>query len=604
MVGELVMGLLPRDEVPKQDQWNVSAMYHDFGVWNKDFIEFSKKESFEKLLSFKGKLTTSAQSLRQALDCYFAVSRHLEKIYTYAHLRHDEDVAELDAKNAYEKAMNAYHDFREKSAFFEPEILSMSETEFKARLQDEALAPYKIYLESVYRQKAHTLSEDKEELLSMASKAVAGGQKVFSAFLNADSKFADILDKDGKSHELSLGSYNLYLRSQDRILRKNAYEALHSHFLKYENTLCEMLTAHVESHVFNARARNFKSSLEAALFPYQIDTKVYKNLISTVKKKASSLHRYAKIRQKNMGLDHLEPYDLYVPMVKEVNFDIPYEEAEKMVLEAAMFLGADYHAKLSSGLLKDRWVDRYENLRKRTGAYSSGCYDSMPYILMNYHNTLSDAKTLCHEGGHSMHTLLSQQNQPYQYASYSIFVAEVASTFQEEVMFRDLIKKTNDPKKKAYLLNQMIEDIRATLFRQTMFAEFELKIHEFVENGTPLTPHLLRQEYKQLYHDYYGDHLKLGDEISIEWARIPHFYYNFYVYQYATGISAAVSLVNRCEAVGQSAKTDYLTFLKSGSSDYPINLLKKAGVDMEKEEPILSAIKYFDQLLDEFEKTH
>lgn len=604
IIGELIMGQLPREEVPKQDQWNVSAMYKDFLVWNNDFSHFSKKETFDKLLSFKGKLAGDAVSLRQALDHYFDISRHLEKIYTYAHLRHDEDVAEKEAKNAYERSLNIFHEFKEKTAFFEPEILSMNEETFQKRLKDPQLASYKIYLESIYRQKKHTLTEDQEALLSMASKALSGGQKVFSAFLNADSKFADILDQEGKSHELTLGSYNLYLRSHDRVLRKNAYQALHAHFLKYENTLCEMLSAHVEAHAFNAKARHFKSSLEAALFPYQIDTSVYKNLIATVKKKAASLHTYAKYRKKQMGLQELEPYDLYVPMVKEVSFDIPYEEGEKMVLEAAKFLGNEYYQKLSNGLLKDRWVDRYENLRKRTGAYSSGCYDSMPYILMNYHNTLSDAKTLCHEGGHSMHTLLSKENQPYQYASYSIFVAEVASTFQEEVMFRDLIKKTQDPKKKAYLLNQMIEDIRATLFRQTMFAEFELKVHEFVENGTPLTPHLLREEYKKLYHEYYGEHLKIGDEISIEWARIPHFYYNFYVYQYATGISAAISLVNRCEKLGDSAKQDYLNFLKSGSSDYPINLLKKAGVDMESEEPILSAIDYFDELLKEFEKTN
>jgi oligoendopeptidase F len=308
------------------------------------------------------------------------------------------------------------------------------------------------------------------------------------------------------------------------------------------------------------------------------------------------------MRKNLMHLEKLEPYDLYVPLVKDVKMDISYTEAEKKVLEAAAFLGQDYHQKLSLGLLKQGWVDRYENLRKRSGAYSSGCYDSLPFILMNYQNTLSDAKTLCHEAGHSMHTLLSKENQPYQYSGYSIFVAEVASTFQEEVMFRHLISHTKDQKTKAYLLNQMIEDIRATLFRQTLFAEFELKMHEFVEQGIPLTPKLLKEEYKNLYKEYYGDNLNVGDDISIEWARIPHFYYNFYVYQYATGISAAISLVNRCETQGEKAKHDYLNFLKSGSSDYPINLLKKAGVNMEQEAPIFDAVAYFDHLMSQFQE--
>lgn len=602
LIGDIVMGQLPRSEVPKQDQWNVSTMYNDLAVWQLDYKTWQMPGAFSDLLNLKGKLTSSVEDLKKGLDAYFSISRHLEKIYTYAHLRHDEDVAEPATKNAYEEAVNLYHSFREKSAFVEPELLKMSESTFKNMVNSPLLADYKVYLDSVYRMKPHTLTEDKEELLSMASKALSGGQKVFSSFLNADSKFDSIKDSQGKEYELTLGTYNLYLRNQDRVLRKNAFEAMHRHFLKYENTLCEMLTAHIESHVFGARARHFNSALEAALFPNQIDTNVYKNLIKSVKDKASSLHRYAQIRKKQMGLTELEPYDLYVPMVKDVEMKISYEEAEKKVLNAAGFLGKAYLQKLSEGLLKQGWVDRYENLRKRSGAYSSGCYDSMPFILMNYQDTLSDAKTLCHEAGHSMHTLLSAENQPYQYSNYSIFVAEVASTFQEEVMFRHLIDQTTDKKTKAYLLNQMIEDIRATLFRQTMFAEFELKVHEFVEKGIPLTPSLLREEYKKLYKDYYGSHLNIGDEISIEWARIPHFYYNFYVYQYATGISAAISLVNRCEKLGDLAKQDYLNFLKSGSSDYPINILQKAGVDMEKEQPIFDAISYFDELLSEFEK--
>jgi oligoendopeptidase F len=602
LMRELIMGQTPRAEVPKQDMWQVSSLYADLPVWQADYKKWSDLDSWKEFLSLKGSLTTSAQTLKKGLESYFGISRHLEKIYTYAHLRHDEDVADHITKKAYEEAVNLYHQFREKSAFLEPELLSMDETTFKQRLNDPSLKEYKIYLEGLYRLKPYTLSADKEELLSMSSKALSGASKVFSSFLNADSKFGTIVDAQGAPHELTIGSYNLYLRSQDRVLRKNAFEAMHRHFLKYENTLCEMLSAHVQSHVFQARARGYQSSLEAALYPYQISTSVYKNLIQAVKKRCASLHSYAKMRQTLMKLDLLEPYDLYVPLVKDVKMEISYEEAEKKVLEAAGFLGNIYQQKLCDGLLKQGWVDRYENLRKRSGAYSSGCYDSRPFILMNYQNTLSDAKTLCHEAGHSMHTLFSNEHQPYHYASYSIFVAEVASTFQEEVMFRHLVSQTKDKKVKAYLLNQMIEDIRATLFRQTMFAEFELKIHEFAESGVPLTPDLLKGEYKKLYQEYYGSHLHISDEICIEWARIPHFYSNYYVYQYATGISAAISLVNRCEKLGDSAKKDYLNFLSAGSSDYPLNILKKAGVDMEKETPIFDAIDYFDKLVKEFKE--
>jgi len=597
------MAQVQRKEIPEKDRWHVGAMYPDLDAWKKDYQNVCSSSNLDTFLQYKGKLGSSSQNLKKALDAYFEISRHLEKIYTYAHLRHDEDVAEPDTKKAYEEAVNAYHHFKEKSAFLEPELLKMSPEAFQTMLAHKELSEYKLFLERIYLFKAHTLSEPEEALLSMAGKPLSGAQKIFSSFLNADTKFPSIKDKEGKVYELTHGTYALYLRSPDRILRKNAFETLHRHFLSYENTLCDMLSAHVESHVFNAKARRFKNSLEAALFPNQIDVDVYKNLIQSVKKRANSLHQYAEIRKRHLGLSVLEPYDLYVPMVQDVEFHIPYEEAEKMVVEAARFLGADYANTLSKGLLEERWVDRYENLRKRSGAYSSGCYDSMPYILMNYQNTLSDAKTLCHEAGHSMHSLLSRSHQNYPYADYSIFVAEVASTFQEEVMFRDLISKTNDPKKKAYLYNQMFEDIRATLFRQTMFAEFELKIHEYVESGVPLTPQLLKQDYATLYQQYYGHHLHIGEELSMEWARIPHFYSNFYVYQYATGISAAISLVNRCDKLKEPAKQDYLSFLKSGSSQYPLALLKQAGVDMTESKPIFDAIDYFDHLLESFEKS-
>jgi oligoendopeptidase F len=381
-------------------------------------------------------------------------------------------------------------------------------------------------------------------------------------------------------------------------LRQSAFEGIHRSFLKYENTLCELLSGQVQNSLFQTRSRNYPSCIEGALFPHQIDTSVYTGLIKAVRARLPSLHKYMKKRKEALKVDELHMWDLHVPLVQDVNLSFTYEEAEKLVIESVAPLGREYQEALSKGLLKGRWVDRYENARKRSGAYSSGCYDSMPYILMNYNGNFQDLMTLAHEAGHSMHSLNSNQHQPYQYSHYPIFLAEVASTFNEELMFLHLGKQELTKDQRRFLINQQIEDIRSTFFRQTMFAEFELKIHELAEQAVPLTPQLLKEIYHQLNVDYFGEALSVDTLIDIEWARIPHFYSHFYVYQYATGISAAHSLYRR--VIEENGREDYLKFLSSGSSHFPLELLKRAGVDMKSTQPVAALIDHFDHLVDDF----
>ncbi len=604
----LQSGSLPREEIPSRDKWNVEALYKNFNAWKKDFEEWGQPASsaWVGFTQYKGKLSEGPEKIKACLEQYLLVKRNLSKIYVYTHLNHDVDISEPEAKTAHDRALTSIRDFEEISSWFVPEILSQQDAYLHKCLSSESLAPYKVFLETIIRLKPHVLSADQEAIMSLSGNSIEGSEmdearKIFSSFLNADLTFQPALDSQGKPHHVSLGTYSKLLNSTDRVLRENAFLRVHEKFLEFENSLCEMLSAHVQKHYFVAKARKYTSCLEAALYQYQIDTGVYHNLIQTVKENLPVLHKYMALRKKILGVQELHCYDLYVPLVEGVEFPLSYEKAEEMVIESAGFLGQTYQNDLKKGLLQERWVDRYENQQKRSGAYSSGCFDSMPYILMNYHGTLRDVFTLCHESGHSMHTLLSHRHQPFQYADYPIFVAEVASTFLEEVLMRHLTKKAESPKHKAYLINQKIEDIRATLFRQTLFAEFELLIHNLVEKGTPLTPDLLKKEYHRLYAEYYGENLIVDAQVDIEWARIPHFYSNFYVYQYATGISAALSLVNRIEKEGDKAKEAYLQFLSSGSSKFPLELLKIAGVDMTKKDPIQDAVDYFGKLVEELE---
>lgn len=595
-----------RSEIADEHKWNVEALYKDLATWNKEFNDLAgeKKEGcrFPEIKKMKGSISEGAEKLVKLLEISFKIERSIMKLYTYAHLRHDEDVVNDKHKNAYDRISLLYHEYDNETSWIQPEILQLDDVKFQNYLKATELKDYHVYLQKIYELKPHTLSEDKEALLSLAGKALETPQKAFSLLNDADLKFPDIDSGEGEKKALSYGSYLLYMQSKDRSLRKNAFTKLHQEYEKFENTICELINGQVQKYTFLAKARNYPSSLHAALHPHQIDPKVYHNLIQTVRENISSLHRYMHLRKKLLGVDELHFYDLHVSLVPEFEKKYSFEEAKDYILQSISGMGAEYQKILEKGFGTEKWVDLYENNRKRSGAYSSGCYDSSPYILMNFHGTLRDVMTLSHEAGHSMHSYHSNKGQLYQYSQYPIFLAEIASTFHEDLLFRFLYEKASSHKEKCYFLNQKIDDIRATLFRQTQFAEFEIKLHSLVEQGTPLTPATLKEAYRQLNIDYYGPALTIDPEIDVEFLRIPHFYYNFYVYQYATGISAASTLVEQVLSDGDVARDAYLKFLSSGSSKYPLDLLKDVGVDMQTKEPIVKLLKRFDGFVAQLEK--
>lgn len=597
--------IVERSQVAEQDQWNVQALYPDFETWETEFLKANRqdqKPKWPEIAAYKGRLHEGPQVLKECLEKMLDISRNLSKLYTYAHLRHDEDIANDPYKRAYSQITSLLHDFNEETSWFEPELLALPDAVIQAYLASPVLADYRFHIEKIVRIKKHMLSIENEELMALAGKALQAPNKAFSAINDADFKFGSIADKTGKPRELSHALYGIYIRDQDRTLRANAFKQMHGKYLKYENTLCELLNGQIQAHVFNARARKYGSCLEAALFPKNIDTQVYHALIKAVHSKMSSLHKYIKLRKRVLGLDEMHLYDMYVPLTPNVDIKMNFKEAVDLVVESVAPLGSSYQNILKKGLNQDRWVDRFENKNKRSGAYSSGCYDSMPYILMNYKNILRDVFTLAHEAGHSMHSHLSHTHQPYHQSDYPIFLAEVASTFNEELLMGLMLQRAKTKEEKIFLVNQKIEDIRGTLFRQTMFAEFELKVHEMAEQHIPLTPKILKDSYRQLNQHYFGDAAVIDPEIDIEWARIPHFYYNFYVFQYATGISAALALAERVQRGGEAEREAYLAFLKGGSSKYPIDLLKMAGVDMLSPEPVQTAIVKFGDLVGQLDK--
>lgn len=594
-----------RKDVPEQDRWNLTTLYPSLEAWQKELQALVTTETppfFPEASKLKGSLGTSADALLQTLNAYFAIERKLRKLYTYAHLLHDEESVLEEPKKAYNTIVNIYHQFSQETSWLQPEILGLDEKKLNEYLKDPKLQEYHFFLEKLVRLKPHTLSEESEELIALAGQALETPQKAFSAINNADFKFGTVKDSQGNDMELTHATYGMYLRESDRTLRKNAFLAVHKQYQSYENSIAEMLSGNVQGHLFDARARKYNSCVEASLYPKNIDVAVYKALIEAVHSKIDIMHRYMKLRKKALGVSELHYYDLYVPLVPSVDMKYSYEEAEELVISSMKPLGQSYVSELHEGLKSGRWVDRYENENKRSGAYSSGCYDSNPYILMNYKGILRDVFTLAHEAGHSMHSLLSRKTQPYHYSDYAIFVAEVASTFNEEFLMQTLVEKAKTDAEKAFLINEKIEDIRGTLFRQVSFAEFELFIHECAEKRIPLTPQLLKNKYMELTQFYYGPDLVLDPEVAIEWARIPHFYYNFYVYQYATGISAALALAEKVRTEGQAATDRYLAFLSSGSSDYPIELLAKAGVDMRTPHPVSNALNEFERYVDQLEQ--
>lgn len=589
-----------RSEINDSDKWAVNDIYENDTLWEKSFEALRK--GINAVEAFRGKLK-SASAIAEFYRVSEKTELEMDKLYTYAHMKHDEDTANSNYRSMQDKIYSVCVEYEEKTAWVAPEIMEIDDKAMTAFLNSQELAPYAFSIEKLLRQKKYVLSEKEERILSAASLPLSAASDAFSALNDADIKFPNVKDSAGNDCELSHGTYSVYLRSADRELRKNTFIAYHKKYDEFSNTLTTLLQGEIRNHVFSAKTHGYKTALDAAVFGKNIDRSVYTNVIQAVHDNIHILHKYIKYRKEKLGVDKLHFYDLYVPLAEHEEIKLTYDEARSLVLDAVKPLGTQYCDILRKGLYEERWVDIYENENKRSGAYSTGSYLTKPYILLNFNGTLDSARTLAHEAGHSMHSWFTTHTQSPTYGRYPIFLAEVASTFNEEMMNNYLLQKHNDDKKfKAYLLTSMIEDIRATLFRQTLFAEFELKLHEMAENGIPFTADLLKKEYMDLYRFYYGDELVLDDELAIEWARIPHFYYFYYVYQYATGISAAIALYRRVIAGGKQELEDYLGFLKAGNSRYPLDILRSAGVDMSKPEPVTAAISYFDELLTQLKK--
>ncbi|MEX1012674.1 MAG: oligoendopeptidase F [Waddliaceae bacterium] len=592
---------IKRTDVKPNDCWNTESLYLNLDAWKKDFDSVAKhgeKPLWPKIAEGRGKLNEKLKSVYEEI---LSTGRKIEKLYTWAHLKHDEDIAEDSYHKAFLQISQIYHAFAEETSWFEPELLSLPNETLQKLLNSKELESYKFAIEKIIRLKPHTLPAEQSKIIALAGQSLDTARRAFSAMNDADLDFGFIQDQNGDKHELTHGKYQIFMRGQDRVLRKNAFYAMQNSYMEYENTLSSLIQGQVQAHHFYAHTHHYPSCLSAALYPKNIDTQVYANLIQTTNQNLESIYKYMRLRKRLMGLDELHLYDLSTPLCKEPKANIPYEEAVDLVVQSVGPLGSEYQGILEKGLKKDRWVDRFENQNKRSGAYSSGCYDSMPYMLMNYNGTIRDVFTLAHEAGHSMHSYYSNHEQPYQYANYPIFLAEIASTFNEDLLTRYLIENSSTPEEKAYYLNQKIDDLRATFFRQTMFAEFELFMHECAEKNIPLTPTFLKEEYYKLNQKYFGKDVVVDQVSAIEWARIPHFYYNFYVYQYATGVSAALDLSHQVQSTGDSS--GYLKFLKGGSHQYPLDLLKTAGVDLRSKQPILSAIQTFDSMVDELENS-
>ncbi|MDR7857290.1 oligoendopeptidase F [Tissierella sp.] len=592
--------ILERKDVPKDQQWDLESMFVDFSEWEESFNK--AKEMARSFESYKGQVVSSSKSLYKTLTDMGELIRLTEHLYSYAHMKLDEDTREGSSQALSDRGLGLYVEVGEKVSFVEPEILTMEASTLEKYYEEEPkLNIYRKHIDNIMRQKAHVLSAREESILAQLGEVENSPQKIFSMLNNADIKFPTIKDADGKDVEITHGNFIPLMESPNRDVRKAAFEALYTTYKGFKNTFAASLNGDLKKNIFNANVRNYKSSREASLDRNNVSLSVYDNLIKSIHNNLDSMYKYMDIRKRALGVEELHMYDLYTPIVKDADFKIPYKEGVELVKKALIPLGEEYMQVVEEGF-SSRWIDIYENRGKRSGAYSGGSYDSKPFILLNYHDTLDNVFTTAHELGHSIHSYFTRKTQPYVYGDYSIFVAEVASTANESLLIDYMLKNVKDKNEKLYLLNHYLESFRTTVFRQTMFAEFEMIINEYLEAGGALTADYLCETYKKINELYYGPNIVVDEEISMEWARIPHFYYNYYVFQYATGFSAAVALSEKILEEGKPAVDRYINFLKSGSSDYPINVLKTAGVDMTTEEPVNNAMKLFSKLVDEMDK--
>ena len=590
-----MMDIKKRSEVALEDTWDLTPLFADEHAWEEGMKALQKE--IEHAPSFKGKLGEGKESFLATFAWYEKTGILAERLYSWAFLNYASDASDSTNVKRHSLVGQSLAQLSTNMAYFDPELLAIADETIQAYLNDPDFAPYKVYLEKSRRFKAHVLSEKEERIMALQSEVGSTSRTTFGDLTNVDFDFGTI---EGKP--LTQSTFSSFLMSEDRVLRKKAYKQLYAVYDAHKHTIARLYEGQVKQDKFSCKARGYDSCRQKALYPDNVPMSVYDNLISSVHDALPSLHRYYALRARLMKLPKLAHYDVYVPLVSGVQKNTPYNEAVETIGEALAPLGEEYVSILKKGLTTERWVDRYENKGKRSGAFSSGGYTGAPYILLNYkEDVLKDLFTIAHEGGHSMHSYYSSRNNPYFHYDYTIFEAEVASTFNEQLVAKHLFDTAKDTKTKAFILSKGLDDIVATLFRQTMFAEFEDITHRLSEEGVPLTIDLLRSEYKKLLEQYFGPSVEFEEESDLEGLRIPHFYSPFYVYKYATGISAAIALSQKVLKGGEKEKRDYLAFLKSGGSTYPIDSLKKAGVDMEKREPVEMALKHFSSLLDEFE---
>ena len=588
-----------RSQQLKENCWAVEDIYPTEEAWSQALSESASLP--EELAAYQGKLGESAETLLSYLTRMEEISHQADRLFVYAMLRADEDTANSTHQAMKGKCFSFLVSLSSATAFEGPELVAIPDETLDAfYAQEPGLTKYRRYLTKARLEKPHILSQAEEKLLAGAAEVGAAPSNIFNTLNNADMTFPAVTDSEGVTYPLTNGSYISLMERSDRTLRENAFRSFYGVYESYANTLAASYNAEVRKNLFFAKARKYHSALAAAMEPVEVPEAVYHSLVDTVRKNLDKMHRYMGLRKKAMGLSELHMYDIYANMIPEAEEVVPFAQARDEVIDAMGILGEEYQSVLKSGF-EARWMDIYENKGKRSGAYSCGCAGIHPFVLLNHKETLDSEFTLAHELGHAMHSYLSDKHQPSIYNEYVLFVAEVASTCNEALLMQYLLARTEDPKKRAVLINYFLEQFRTTLYRQTMFAEFELKAHEMAAAGETLTADNLKAMYLQLNKDYYGEETVVDEEIAIEWARIPHFYRNFYVYQYATGFSAAIAISQKIQKEGAPAVKNYLKFLSGGCSTDPVSLLKIAGVDMSTPAPVDSALELFGQLIDELD---
>lgn len=588
-----------REALPEAVTWDLTTIFPDDAAFDQAFEDV--KVAVKEVAGYQGTLHEGAATFLQALEGILAVYRQLETLYVYSHLKNDQDTGNTQYQGLYARASSLLAEASEALAWFEPELLTLSDEQIAAYFEEAPkLTEYRHYIQQMLDNRPHTLPAEQEALLAGAGEIFGAASNTFAVLNNADLVFPVITDSQGEQIQLSHGVYGQLMESTDRTVRQAAYEGLYQVYEQFRNTFAQTLSTNVKTHNYRAKVRHFDSARAAALSGNHIPESVYDTLVAVVNQNLPLLHRYVALRKRLLGLEELHMYDMYTPLVGEAPIQYTYEEAVAKAKEALTPLGDEYQEVVAEAF-SSRWIDVVENKGKRSGAYSSGAYDTAPYILLNWHDTLDQLFTLVHEMGHSVHSYFTRNNQPFVYGNYSIFLAEIASTTNENILTEYLLETEKDPLVRAYVLNHYLDGFKGTIFRQTQFAEFEHFIHEEDAAGVPLTAEYLSENYGKLNAKYYGEAVTYDDEIKLEWSRIPHFYYNYYVFQYATGFSAASALSKKILAEEPQALENYLNYLKAGSSDYPIEVMKKAGVDMTKPDYLEEAMKVFAARLDELE---